>query len=228
MSEGDLVSCLCVTRNRVAMLQRAVQCFRAQTYAPRELLIVYEDDDAATRAYVRQIPDTDVRAIEVQAQPKQTLGALRNLAVREARGSFIAQWDDDDWSAPERLTAQMQALQQRGKAGCVLLRWLMFDELTHAAWISYERPWEGSLLVRRDILPPYADLPKFEDTPVLGQLVQQGLLAGLIQPELYIYVYHGGNTWERQHWEERIVPNSQRLSPADAQQIRKVLHDRPV
>ena len=228
MADGELVSCLCVTRNRVAMLQRAVQCFRRQTYAPRELLIVFEADDPATRAYVQQLQDTDIRGVEVPVQPKLSLGALRNLAVREARGAFIAQWDDDDWSAPERLTAQMQALAPRNKIGCVLLRWLMFDELTHTAWVSKERPWEGSLLARRDGMPPYEDLSKFEDTPVMIQLVEQEQLVALNRPELYVYVYHGANTWERQHWEEAIVPGALRLSDADAQQIRKVLHDLPV
>ena len=47
-----LISCLCVTRGRVALLGRAVGCFLEQTHAQRELLILFESDDAATRDYV--------------------------------------------------------------------------------------------------------------------------------------------------------------------------------
>lgn len=227
MAEGALVSCLCVTRNRVALLRRAVQCFRQQTYAPRELLIVYESDDPATRAFVRHLDDSDIRVVEVAAQPRQSLGALRNLAVREARGDFIAQWDDDDWYAPERLQMQMQALAEQQRPACVLLRWLMYDELLHQAWLSQIRPWEGSLLARRDAMPDYADLSKGEDKPALERMLKSSLLVGLDRPELYVYVYHGANTWERAHWDEKMLVGAQRLTDADADRLRKLLHDLP-
>ena len=82
----ELISCLCVTRGRVALLGRAVGCFLEQTHARRELLILFESDDAATRDYVASLADLRIRGIEVPVLPKQTLGSLRNLAVAAARG----------------------------------------------------------------------------------------------------------------------------------------------
>ena len=60
-----LISCLCVTRARVALLGRAVRCFLEQTHPNRELLILYDSDDAATRQYVGTLADDRIRAIEV-------------------------------------------------------------------------------------------------------------------------------------------------------------------
>ena len=41
-----LVTCLCLTRNRRGFLPRAIECFVAQTYEERELLIVDDGDDS--------------------------------------------------------------------------------------------------------------------------------------------------------------------------------------
>ena len=87
MSEQAIptISCMCVTRHRVPLLRRAVDCFREQTHPKLELLIVFESDDDATRDFVASLNDDRVRGIEVAVSPKQSLGALRNLAVAEAR-----------------------------------------------------------------------------------------------------------------------------------------------
>lgn len=224
MAYGDLVSCLCVTRNRVALLRRAVQCFLRQTYAQKELILLYESDDIATRYFVAQLNEPSVLAIEVSATPRLTLGSLRNLAVRVSRGDYVAQWDDDDWHAPTRIVEQMQAMEQHGRPGCVLLRWLLYDEVTHTAMVSHTRPWEGSLLASRDAMPLYADLAKFEDTPAVTLMLNQDKLVGLDSPQLYVYVYHGSNTWERSHWEHQIAPFATALNEEDTEKVRNALY----
>ncbi len=172
------ISCICVTRNRVDLLRRAVACFSSQTHAARELLILWESDDAATRAYVETLQSPDMRAMEVPALPRQPLGALRNLAVQASQGTYFAQWDDDDWHAPTRLAEQLAHIQSSGKPACVLARWLMFDQVTSLAYVSRGRRWEGSLLCDRAFTPSYAELAKGEDLPAVEQLWQAGRLAG--------------------------------------------------
>ena len=63
----------------------AVSCFHRQTYANRELVLV-------------------------DGSQQKTIGALRNEACIWADGDLIAHWDDDDWSAPERLEEQVAFL----------------------------------------------------------------------------------------------------------------------
>src|ERR1700674_2829254 len=146
MDAQSLVSCLCVTRNRVALLRRSVACFMDQTYRPRELLIQYESDDAATRRYVATLDEPTIRPVEIPASPPLRLGTRRNLAVQAARGRYVAQWDDDDWHGPTRLAEQIAAIQSSGKQGCVLLRLVLYDAATQRAYVSGRRSWEGTLV----------------------------------------------------------------------------------
>jgi glycosyltransferase involved in cell wall biosynthesis len=224
MSNEQMVSCLCVTRCRVEKLKRAITCFTRQTYAPRELVVVYESDDWATRDYLAGLPaDASLRVVEVPALPKQTLGALRNIAVQAAQGHFVAQWDDDDWHSPVRLAEQVRALMESPYSACALMRWVLYDEITQQAYLSGPRAWEGSLVALREVLPPYAELAKGEDTPVLQQLMAQDKLVGLDSPHLYIYTYHGANVWGRAHWRKNLLAYAQVLAPDSIERVQKVL-----
>src|SRR5688572_4791529 len=93
-----LISCLCVTRGKPDKLVRAIECFDAQNYPNRELLVLCEEDDAATRQAVDQLVHSGaaIEKLVVGVSPKRSLGELRNLAVRHCRGEYFCQWDDDD------------------------------------------------------------------------------------------------------------------------------------
>lgn len=222
--EQPLVTCMCVTRRRVPLLGRAVACFRSQTHARRELVVVHDADDVATRDYVASLGDPSIRAVGAPAEPRPRLGGLRNLAVASSRGEYVAQWDDDDWYSPDRLAAQLQAVRESRQPACVLWRWTLFDMATGQAYVSARRPWEGSLFIERAAIPAYPDLPRFEDTPVIEQLAREGRVVGLDRPELYVYVYHGGNTWTRVHWKREILRGAQALGAAEGARIRGLMY----
>jgi glycosyltransferase involved in cell wall biosynthesis len=215
-----LVSCLCVTRDRPQLLRRAVNCFRRQDYEPRELVVVFESDDAATRGLLDGLRDPAIRRLEIPASPKLSLGALRNLGVASCRGHYLAQWDDDDWYAPNRLGAQIAALRATQVAACVLARWILYDAEREAAFMSVRRPWEGSLVAERSALPAYPELARGEDTVVIGALLAAGRLVALDDPWQYVYVFHGANTWERSHFERNLVAHATRLAPHEEARVR--------
>lgn len=200
-----LISCLCVTRGRPSLLRRAIACFHAQSYRNKELIIVYESDDIETCQYLDTISFENIRKVEVSVAPKVTLGRLRNISIQEALGEYIAQWDDDDWSDPDRLKSQMKSCLGNSYDACVLTRWVIYDEERRAAYVSSGRGWEGSIVCKKTSLPPYPDLARGEDTPVLEQLFNEGKVIFLDNPELYVYVYHKNNTWDRTHWETDII-----------------------
>jgi len=224
---APLISCLCVTRGRSDLLARSIRCFQAQGWPKRELVIVYESDDAATRAFLSKLADPMIRIVEVPASPKLSLGELRNLAIEAARGRWFCQWDDDDWYHRDRLSAQWTALRAARKSACVLMHWLVFDATTERACISPRWPWEGSILCDRHALhggPRYASAERAEDTPFVQALVRRGEVVPLIRPGLYIYVYHQHNVWDYAHWQNNILSQSPRdLDAADAEQIGAIL-----
>ncbi|RBP50646.1 glycosyltransferase [Arenicella xantha] len=221
--DSPLVSCLCVTRNRVNSLQRAIACFQAQSYLHTELLIVCESDDTATIQYIDQLNAANIRLHVVPVEPKLSLGALRNLSIGLAHGEFICQWDDDDWYHPERITKQLQVIYRQNKPASVLPRWLIHHRNNDKVYCSNVRLWEGSLLCRKSVLPTdgaYAIQRKGEDSKLIETLYIADHIAVEDAPELYVYCSSGDNTWDDKHF-TNIIAASVELSEQDAASVKK-------
>lgn len=194
---SPLISCLMVTRDRPTQARLAIECFRAQTYANRELVIV--DDSLEGDLALAVAGDARIRIVQ-PGDPAPILGRARNRAVAEARGDYICQWDDDDLYDPLRLEMQMAALQHAGAQACTLSRWLVWWPNAGRLAISRQRTWEGSLLCQRTVLPAYPELRAGEDTPVLQKLLHSIRMAHLDAPRLYLYIAHGRNTFPPRHF----------------------------
>jgi glycosyltransferase involved in cell wall biosynthesis len=226
--EPPLISCLCITRNSINLLQRAINCFKAQTYPVREMVIIYESDDLHIKNYLETVSDDNIFYYEVPSSPKLPLGTLRNISVEKCSGTYFCQWDDDDWYAANRLEAQYEAIVKNCKAASMLSYWLMFDSHTHSAYLSSFRLWEGSILCLKSVIDDevkYASLEKSEDTAVLKQLIQGNYIFPVIKPNLYIYVFHGNNTWNYDHF-NIFYRKSLRLSPAASDLIGDILEEK--
>ena len=203
------------------MLRRAVACFLGQTYPDRELVVLYPATDRATGDYLAGLGDPTIRQIEVSSG--LTTGALRNVALEAARGRYVAMWDDDDWHAPTRLAEQIAVSGTAGRRGCVLRRLTLYDETTRSAFLSARRTWEGTLVAERGVVPPFPDLARGSDTPVITRLMEEQKLVALDRPDLYVYVYHGTNTWNRAHWDTNLLPYAAPLSPEESQRVSSLL-----
>ena len=168
------------------------------------MVVVHGPTDVATRRYLAAIHEPSILPILVPEFSRLSLGALRNIVRRSGSGSYVATWDDDDWSHPSRLEVQLARIRETGMRGSVLTRLILYDYFTKRAYVSWERPWENSIVVERSSLPEYPNVAKGEDTAALLQLFRRGELARLDRPELYIYTFHGANTWDRQHWQQMV------------------------
>jgi len=199
-----LISCVCITRGKPLLLRIAIACFLDQTYPNKELVIIYEDDDQPTGDVVRRLlPHPAINAIMVARKWNIRLGRLRNLGIQSAAGEYICQWDDDDWFHPGRLDYQYKSVLESGLGGCIMRRWLLFNASEGKGYISHIRTWEGSLFCRADLLrsKKYLNRRSGEDTVVLDSLIAEGMIHYMDEaPFLYIYTYHGRNTWGYSHW----------------------------
>lgn len=218
---NELVSCLCISENRVAMLRRSVMLFERQTYPAKELLIVYRSRDAETSAYVGSLSDPRIRGIEAPSDPHVLLGGLRNIAVAASRGSYVATWDDDDWHAPGRLQAQMDVIREHARPACVLRRCQVFDLATSRAFVSGPYTWEMSLVCEKGALPAYPNVARGEDKAVVENLLHGHKLIELERPDLYIYVYHGGNTCGRTHFKRNVFAEARSLGAEETEKVRR-------
>lgn len=101
---------------------------------------------------------------------------------------------------PTRLAEQMKSIRESGLAGCVLSRWTIHDATTQRSYISESCTWEGSLVAERAAVPAYPPAKQGGDTPKIDAMMKKKQLTLLERPELYIYIFHGLNTWNRKHW----------------------------
>jgi GT2 family glycosyltransferase len=203
-AELPLVSCIMPTRNRPEFALQAIRYFERQDYPERELIIVDDGDENLTPL----LPGGG-RIRYLRLPSPQSIGVKRNLACELARGTFIAQWDDDDWYAPDRLRVQVAPL-IAGRADITGLVTRTFFELeswtfwtctpglhkrifvldVHGGTLTYHRRvWEETAR--------YPDRSLAEDAGFLRDAVRRGArLQRLLQPrELFIYLRHGANTW---------------------------------
>lgn len=98
-----LFSCLCPTYRRPAgLLANAVACFLAQTYTPRELIVLADDNRPDQQGHRWRI---------INACPRfPTLPAKYNALLSMAAGDLVAVWEDDDTYLPNHLETMAAAL----------------------------------------------------------------------------------------------------------------------
>lgn len=100
-----LVSCICVTRDRRSFLQTAIQSYLSQDWPEKELVVI-DDGKEPVKDLCAKVPGCNY----VYLPEAEKIGTKRNLACERSRGSIIAHWDDDDWSASERLREQVRTM----------------------------------------------------------------------------------------------------------------------
>lgn len=207
------ISCTMVTLDRLALAQRAIDSFARQSWANRELVIVTDGTPAFRSALQDYVDRQDIAGIRfvVPEEPGLPLGALRNLACDASSGSILCQWDDDDWSHPQRLELQYRQMENEGAKACLLCDHLQFfedsGELSWLDWslVSHGRPVHPGTLMRvRDDRVAYPESGPFarrgEDSVVLEALYAQGAVCEMNgSGYLFLYTWHGRNTFDRAH-----------------------------
>lgn len=209
-----MISCLCVTRgDRPGLLSEAVVDFVRQTFPDRELLILHDGDDAVHARVSAIVAAHAGASIRVERTPPGSrLGELRNIAMTRARGEWICQWDDDDRFHPERLRLQWEHAQSEEAAVNYLvdqLHWFGTDNILFwDDWSGEPYPMsvvQGTILARRDVMPPYPDIGRGEDTLHAHALFRAEASKAFRVSRLrgmgwcYIYRFHGGNVWDAAH-----------------------------
>ncbi len=109
MDNSILVSCVMPTRGRLELARKAVDCWRSQTYANTELLILDDDDEPSFPGGL-----DDSRIWYKANLGRWNIPQKLNQLCAAAKGEVIVRFDDDDWSAPRRIEDQLQRLLDSG------------------------------------------------------------------------------------------------------------------
>jgi len=103
-----LISLIIPSFNRQESLQRALNSVFQQDLLPDEVIVI---DDGSTDATATMIK-TEFPQVNYIYQENKGVSAARNTAIKQAKGEWIALLDSDDTWLPEKLSRQIQALQQ--------------------------------------------------------------------------------------------------------------------
>ncbi|AMV27749.1 putative glycosyl transferase [Gemmata sp. SH-PL17] len=220
----ELVSCIMPTRNRRTFIPLATRAFLAQDYPNKELIVIDDGTDPVADLFA-SVPGTRYFRLPGAV----TIGEKRNLACELARGTLIAQWDDDDWFATNRLSYQTEPL-RAGNAditGLVTDRVLVLPEGTfwtirpalHAHMFVGDVH-GGTLVFRKSLFGKHVRYPTIsagEDAALLRAALDHGhRLRRLPNCGTFVYVRHSANAW-RFDTGSYIAPNGwQRAERPDA------------
>ena len=202
MGTLPLVSCVMPTYGRPVFALQAVRYFLRQDYPERELLIL----DDGPEGLAGHLPADDrLRYIRL---PRLPIGGKRNVGCALAQGAIIAQWDDDDWYGPGRLSAQVAPLLADEADITGIRGTTVFDVESWQAWrctprlhrLMYRHDVHGGTLVYLRRLwaedARYPNRSLAEDARFLTRLVRAGArLARIEDSGHFVYIRHGANTW---------------------------------
>jgi glycosyltransferase involved in cell wall biosynthesis len=147
-----LVSAILPTRNRPHYAERAVQYFLSQTYPHRELIIL---DDADAPSFPSGIHKIDgIHYLRLDS--RLSIPLKRNKCCEMVSGEVVMHFDDDDFSAPDRMADQVKHLEESGKQVAGYHSILFYDETSGLAYrysnspayavgtsLAYTKTWWG-------------------------------------------------------------------------------------
>jgi glycosyltransferase involved in cell wall biosynthesis len=102
-----LVSILIPAYNAEKWIADTLRSAIAQTWEPKEIIVVDDGSTDRTLAIARQFESEQVRVV---ANEHQGAAATRNLALSLSQGEYIQYLDADDLMAPDKIESQLVAL----------------------------------------------------------------------------------------------------------------------
>jgi len=197
-----LISCIMPTTKRPQFFRQAVEFFEQQDYPKKELIVIYNDDD--------DIPENMVLPpyISLIKSRARTIGEKRNEGCKNANGTIIAQWDDDDFYAFNRLSSQVAAI-LKGECEITGLNNFTFYEIdTDKYWTCSEDLFKtlfvenvagGTLVFLKTVWQNGTVYPLIslrEDSEFLVAAIKKGArLKRINGKNLFSYCRHSHNTW---------------------------------
>ena len=196
-----LISAILPTRGRPHFAHRALDCALRQTAGDYVLEIHILDDLDAPSFF--NAPDFNGVHYHI-SERRMSIGEKRNRLCELASGDIIAHFDDDDYSAPGRISDQLERLMSSG-AMLTGYNEMVFECDDGACWLhSGDKDYAigTSMMYRREfwkanLFPAGAGRPVDfvgEDTVFLAAARRIHSVAAAPAGEMMLARIHGGNT----------------------------------
>lgn len=232
------VCCVMLTCNRPALARRAVECFEKQTYQSKRL-VIWDTGRTNVVRHHGHYQHCDIGGSEL------TVGALRNKANDHyfgAKPDILCHWDDDDYSAPQRIAEQVALMEATGAEVAGYNEMLFWRErrrrvcsdpshdIEGEAWIYTGTILGTSLCYKRSVWErfPFPATSYGEDTEFLKQLQHTRIpiaSASAVCPQVRMIArIHASNTSKAYAPEAmRAAPHHWRRAPEYDDQCRRIM-----
>ncbi len=138
------VSVLLPARNAQEYLEDAVSSVLGQNFADFELIAVDDGSSDATPAILARLAQQDKR-VQVVRGPGKGIAAALNAGLAHCRAPLVARMDADDLALPQRLQAQVAALQDDPRLAAVGSQVEIFPRETMSDGLRGYEAWLNSL-----------------------------------------------------------------------------------
>jgi glycosyltransferase involved in cell wall biosynthesis len=106
---NPIVTVYIPTRNRLALLQKALHSCLAQTVKELQIFVVDDASTDGTSAYIRSVINNDPRITYIRNETAQGAPRARNIALKQATGAYVTGLDDDDYFMEDRIEKLLKA-----------------------------------------------------------------------------------------------------------------------
>lgn len=186
-----LCTVLICTHNRRELFKGALACYLSQEYENKELVVVESGSDRV-HDLLQDIPNCTYICF-----PAKSLSEKRNVGVAGASGEFICNFDDDDWSGPRRVAAQVEMLIARPEAQIAgYSKCFWWDRIERVASHYRGSMWGASICYRKDFAikhPWPEDITYAEDSQFIAEASLLGLAVSMDAISHFVGVMHSGN-----------------------------------
>jgi len=110
---SSLVSVIVPSFNADTSVSRSIEAILSQQYSNIELLIIDDGSFDNSKDIIKSFALSDSRIRFINSKKNRGVIRARNIAIRLAKGQYIAFCDADDWWVPEKLSLQVSLLQKK-------------------------------------------------------------------------------------------------------------------
>jgi len=110
------ISAVCCTYGRFKCVERVMNCFLAQDYPNKELIIYNTDTSSPYNVGQSSFAITIVNCQNdsITQKPYTNVGAIRRDALMFATGDYVVTWDDDDIFLPHFMSQSINRMAETG------------------------------------------------------------------------------------------------------------------
>jgi len=180
-----LSAILLAGRVKITDVILCIDCFRAQTYPNKELVVVNNAPNQFSASDLNIMAEENVFLVDTPVE--FSAGMARNYGISATNGQILAQFDPDYWHAPDRLQSQVAAMAKEGVHICALSSTLSYSFVSGRARIQTNNTGAilNTMVFTRPVNIDYPDTDTCEERELFKRMVSTGLKSIAIDsPEL--------------------------------------------